>query len=138
MLNKILPRELAVKVLFAGLILLCVLVVAPLASRALLHWVSFPSRQGFYAVFLTNGQVYFGAVSKEDENRVVLNDIYYVQLKNGTVTGATTNDASLVKLGNEFHGPEDMMEINRSQILFIEKLKADGTVAKALESSAKK
>src|SRR6185369_8948394 len=130
MLNKFFSKEPAMKALVVGaFVLLCVLAVAPLLSHALLQLALYPARQGFYAVFLTNGQVYFGAVSKEDENHVVMNDIYYVQLKNGSATSATTNDASLIKLGNEFHSPEDMMEINRSQILFIEKLKADGNVA---------
>ena len=117
-------------VITGTLLLLCVLIVAPVCSRALMRLAFYPARLGSYAVFLTNGQVYFGTMAGEDESRVVLRDIYYVQTKNGNASGT---DASLVKLGNEFHGPEDRMEISRPQILFIEPLKTDGTVAKAIE-----
>jgi len=41
----------------------------------------------------------------------------------------------LVKLGNELHGPEDQMSVNRDQILFIEKLKADSQVVKTINGN---
>ena len=39
---------------------------------------------------------------------------------------------SLVKLGNELHGPQDKMEINDAHIIFIESLKQDGRVVEAI------
>jgi len=40
-----------------------------------------------------------------------------------------------VKLGSEIHGPEDLMIINRAQILFVENLKPSGRVSQAIRSS---
>jgi hypothetical protein len=91
----------------------------------------------FQAVFLTNGQVYFGKLTKTDSGYVVLKNIYYLQVqqqvqptdKNAT---AAQQQVSLAKLGGELHGPEDVMYISRTQVLFWENLKSDGKVAKAI------
>jgi len=101
---------------------------------------------GYQAVFLTNGQVYFGKVSDMRDKYVTLKDIYYLQvnqqeqLQSGQPVAQTQNQQpqlSLVKLGNELHGPDDIMQINRDQILFFEELKADGRVAQAIEEYKK-
>jgi len=101
---------------------------------------------GYQAVFLTNGQVYFGKVSDMRDKYVTLKDIYYLQvnqqeqLQSGqpaTTTSTQQPQLSLVKLGNELHGPDDIMQINRDQILFFEELKADGRVAQAIEEYKK-
>lgn len=87
-------------------------------------------RDGLYAVFLSNNQVYFGRIAHDGRKTLVLTSIYYIQPKDQNQAGAS--DISLLKLGNEVHGPEDQMEINRDHVLFIEKLKADSRVAKAI------
>lgn len=108
----------------------------------------------FQAVFLTNGQVYFGKLTDSNDRYAILEDIYYLQVtpvlqtKTEGSPGAVPNQQSqeqqqlsLVKLGNELHGPVDKMQINRDQILFIESLKDDGRVMQAIkdyESGAKK
>ncbi len=95
---------------------------------------------GRQAVFLTNGQVYFGIVQAKSDNEVILTDIYYLQSDRGVNTGAnleTQQDIKLIKLGNELHGPEDYMELNRDHILFIENLKSDSKVVKAIQNFAK-
>ena len=118
----------------------------------------------YYAVFLSNGQVYFGKLSSYNTDSPKLNDIYYLQLAQSpqaatesqqpaedqaAVTEENTNteegkvleqpaqtDAdkglTLIKLGEELHGPEDSMILNKEQILFIEQLKNDGKVVKAI------
>jgi hypothetical protein len=92
----------------------------------------------FQAVFLTNGQVYFGKVSKVDSSYVKLTDIYYLQVqqtvqpKDNNASNAQNQQVSLAKLGGELHGPEDVMYISRQQVLFWENLKGDGKVAKAI------
>jgi hypothetical protein len=88
------------------------------------------------AVFLSNGQVYFGQTKTENSETVVLKDIYYLQVTKGLqpAEGNTEqNELSLVKLGNELHGPEDQMRINRDHILFIEDLKPEGKVVRAIQ-----
>ena len=98
---------------------------------------------GYQAVFLTNGQVYFGKMGRGDSHYVTLTDIFYLQvnqpLQSGTTTPAqqaaaaqTTPQLSLVKLGNELHGPQDLMYISRDQILFYENMEASGKVAQAI------
>jgi hypothetical protein len=91
----------------------------------------------FQAVFLTNGQVYFGKVAKVDNGYVKLSNIYYLQVQQTVQpTDKSANQqpqVSLAKLGGELHGPEDVMYINRSQVLFWENLKDDGKVAKAIK-----
>ncbi|MDB4940463.1 MAG: hypothetical protein JWO40_888 [Candidatus Doudnabacteria bacterium] len=103
---------------------------------------------GYQAVFLTNGQVYFGKISNPSSDYVTLKDIYYLQVNQalqsaGTTAAQTAATAdqqpqlSLVKLGNELHGPVDSMQINRTQILFFEDLKADGKVSQAIDAYKK-
>ena len=90
----------------------------------------------YQAVFLTNGQVYFGKISQTRDTYVVLKDIYYLQvnkqLQPADTQTASQSQLSLIKLGNELHGPDDLMHINRDQILFFEDLKSDGRVAQAI------
>ena len=103
------------------------------------------SNAEYQAVFLTNGQVYFGKTSNENGPTVELKDIYYLQvsqsLQQNSTTSSTSSSSStdnsstqLVKLGSEIHGPTDEMRINRDQIIFIEDLKSDGKVAAAIHS----
>ncbi len=92
------------------------------------------ARSGLYGVFLDNGQVYFGTIAQEDQKVLRLENIYYIQLKDTTTQDTSQGDVSLLKLGNELHGPEDWMEINPEHVLFVERLKSDGKVAQAIAS----
>jgi len=102
------------------------------------------NKDAYQAVFLTNGQVYFGKLDTIGEKYLGLSNIYYLQansaIQSGTTAAATTTDtdnAQLVKLGNELHGPEDEMQISADQVLFWENLKKDGKVAQAIENYKK-
>lgn len=94
----------------------------------------------YQAVFLTNGQVYFGKVSNVSGDYVKLSDIYYLQVQQSVQPEdkkKENNDqsqVSLAKLGSELHGPEDSMQISRQQVLFWENLKNDGKVVQAINS----
>ena len=101
----------------------------------------------FQALFLTNGQVYFGHLSNVNGQYVKLNDIFYLQVQQTVQPSSDQNNSnnnqqvSLAKLGNELHGPEDTMYVARTQVLFWENLKSDGKVVKAItdyQSSNKK
>ncbi len=94
--------------------------------------------QGKYqALFMTNGQVYFGKLSNVDGNYTKLKDVYYLQVQQAVQPAVddkkTDPKVSLSKLGNELHGPTDEMNISRDQILFWENLKDDSTVVKAIK-----
>jgi len=91
----------------------------------------------FYAVFLSNGQVYFGKVTESTNEFTLLENIYYLQVSNALqqVPPSETEQQpqlTLVKLGNELHGPEDYMKVNNSHIVFVEELKNNGKVVEAI------
>lgn len=92
----------------------------------------------YQALFLTNGQVYFGKLQILNSDYVKLTDIYYLQTKT-TGTTSTLQNASgsdtnvqLIKLGSEVHGPSDEMVVNRDQVLFFENIKKDGQVTSSI------
>lgn len=101
---------------------------------------------GYQAVFLSNGQVYFGKLSGMSASYSTLKDIYYLQVTTPPAAdGSQLNQQqaqqqqqlSLVKLGQELHGPVDEMKINRDQILFYEDIKEDGRVMQAIREYQK-
>lgn len=91
----------------------------------------------YQAIFLTNGQVYFGKVADLNNQYVKLNDIYYLILQQPLQPQAEEPVPPpapvVIKLGDELHGPMDEMFINRDQVLFVEPLKTDSRVVKAIE-----
>jgi hypothetical protein len=95
------------------------------------------NKDGFQAVFLESGQVYFGRITKISDTQITLENIYYLRT-NQNVTPQNVNDLSsssdisLVKLGEELHGPEDVMYIERKETSFWENLKDDSQVVKAI------
>lgn len=90
----------------------------------------------YQALFLTNGQVYFGHLSHTSGEYVKLTDIYYLQVQQTVQPGSTATNqqqqVSLAKLGSELHGPEDQMYVAKNQVLFFENLKKDGKVTAAI------
>ncbi|MFZ2804069.1 MAG: hypothetical protein WA001_02495 [Patescibacteria group bacterium] len=122
-------------VAIGAVFLFVVITAASLTTRAIWTFLSVPSRSGLYGVFLTNGQVYFGNITKEDDRNLMLTNIYYIQTDQAS---STDSGVSLLKLGNEVQGPQDYMEINRDQVLFIEQLKNDGKVAQAIQAYQQK
>ena len=84
------------------------------------------------AIFLTNGQVYFGEIEKENDKYVVLTDIYYLKTQEQLSASNTDKKIAIIKLGEEIHGPEDQMYINRDQILFFEPMRKDSKINEAI------
>lgn len=127
----------------AFVVLLFSLTVLAIAIALLLYFGkvregNYVKDNGMQAVFLTNGQVYFGKVKDVTSQYVNLQDIYYLnteqqQAKEGDKNQQTSTNFALIKLGCELHGPTDQMIINRDQVTFWENLKNDGKVAKAIE-----
>ena len=95
----------------------------------------------YQAIFLSNGQVYFGKASNLNSNYVNLKDVYYLQVSQvlqpvqGKKEPQPTQSISLAKLGaSEIHRPTDEMMINRDQVLFIETMTTDSQVVQAIKS----
>lgn len=105
------------------------------------------NKDDYQAVFLTNGQVYFGKLQNSDGAYLKLTDIYYLQVdSNVQQAGAEATDVNaqddnsnvqLIKLGNELHGPRDAMQLNNDQVLFWENLKPDSRVSEAIANYKK-
>ena len=96
----------------------------------------------YQAVFLTNGQVYFGKLTDNGGNYVTLTDIFYLQSKDQNVQPKDTktsdqSNLTLIRLGKELHAPEDQMNISRTQMLFWENIKSDGKVYQAIQEYKK-
>ena len=121
------------------------LTVVVLVVVVLLGWYMMaPSLKvggAYQAVFLSNNQVYFGKAVCMGRDYVKLTDVYYLllqkplqnQQKDEAGNPVTPQPQfTLRKLGNEIHGPMDEMVINRDNILFIEGLKDDSKVVKAI------
>lgn len=86
----------------------------------------------YYAVFVDNGQVYFGQLNDRDGDFYRLEDVFYLDSRQNPQDAAAAAGLSLVKLGNEAHGPKDYMDLNRDHVLFIEEMKADSKVMQAI------
>lgn len=89
----------------------------------------------YQAVFLNNGQVYFGNITKINGDYLKLNNIFYLtqNATTGTNANTTNGDYTLVKLGcQQIHYPFDQMVINRNQVTFWENLSKDGKVAQSI------
>ena len=89
----------------------------------------------YQAVFLNNGQVYFGRITSMNDRFVRVGDIFYLK-QDQTVQNQeqTQTDSNLIltKLGCERHGPNDEMLISRDQLIFWENLKNDGAIVKEI------
>ena len=86
------------------------------------------------AVFLTNGQVYFGHLEEENRAYIILKDAYYLRVAQQLQPPEQGSpQINLVKLGDEIHGPEDVMHIPKSQISFWENLREDSQVVRIIK-----
>ena len=94
------------------------------------------AKDNYQAVFLENGQVYFGKISALNQRFINLQNIFYLnsQSQSSSENKETnkTDQFTLIKLGCELHGPGDQMIINRDKITFWENLKDDGQVVKTI------
>ena len=93
----------------------------------------------YQALFLSNGQIYFGKLTVMSDTYFKLTDVFYLekaaQSEDSTETVTTQPvQASLRKLGvKDVHGPEDAMFVSRDQVLMYENLTDDGQVVKAID-----
>ena len=104
---------------------------------------TFKNETDWQAVFLNDGQVYFGKVIYENRLNVILENIYYLQNPGSLQQGENnlnkqSGEIVLIKLGSEIHGPTDRMKINRENVLFVEDLKDDSKIVDAIKLHAAK
>lgn len=119
--------------------------VAVVLVMTAVAWFVYKNTQGvssqiqkdkYQAVFLNSadGQVYFGKLSVMNNDYYKLEDIYYVRVEQvqPNPNEQAQQNISLAKLGNEIHGPQDVMYIRNDHVMFWENLKDDGQVVTAI------
>lgn len=89
----------------------------------------------YQAIFLANGNIYFGKLSVGSEH-YILSDIFYLQTSRPLQPkeGQDKSETKLIKFGDEIHGPEDIIYFNKSQVLYWENLKDGGRVVTAIKA----
>jgi len=122
-----------------GLILLIVFNFFFYSTKSYSRLTNWVDPQKYQAVFLSNGQVYFGRVDDINSETLILTDVYYLKsyqaLQAGEENREPAENFTLVKLGNEIHGPEDGMSINLDHVIFVENLKSDSKVMEAIKKT---
>jgi hypothetical protein len=88
----------------------------------------------YQAVFLANGQVFFGKLSGAGSEHPRLDDVFYVQAQINPETKQTTS--VLIRRGKEWHGPT-YMHLNTRSILLIEPVTVDSKVAQLIAEAPK-
>lgn len=120
-------------VLLAGVVVL-LLVIAFAFARGGDNEGKFVKSSNYQAVFLNNGQVYFGNIDDLNSSYVRMSNIYYLTQSSGDSSSSSSNNYSLVKLGcQQIHDPLDEMVINRAQVTFWENLNPNGKVVSSIK-----
>lgn len=94
----------------------------------------------YQAVFLSNGQVYFGKLENYSDNSFKISKAYYPQTQTTEDDEEKTTSQSniqLIRLGEEVHGPDNEMFILKDQIIYYENLKSDSKVSQLIEQNEK-
>lgn len=96
----------------------------------------------YQAVYLMNGQLYFGKLQVLSDTKLKLTNVYYLQTQNNESTDktdaesaeTTSNNVQLIKLSNAIYGPNDEMIISKDQVLYYQNLKSDSKASQLIES----
>ena len=107
-------------------------IVVFLAAFFFTQWWDFtvPSlgRAQYQAVFLANGQTYFGRYYERIGAYAKIEDVYYLQQSQGA-DATQAPDTWLLRRGKELHAPAARMLVPKSAILFVEDLSDSSPIA---------
>lgn len=131
-----------------GLIKIAVFILAILLISVTVYYLFFRTKrpaldakeQNWHAIKLLDGEIFYGQVFDVKADPIVIANVYYnydqakqnSEAKDKTKTVEETGNLRLVKRGKETHGPAGTMNIVRAQVLFMEPLKTDSKVLKAI------
>ena len=111
-------------------------VVVFLAALVFTQWWDFTvpalGRGQYQAVFLANGQTYFGRYYDRVGAYAKIEDVYYLQQTQGSDPNAPA-DTKLLRRGSELHEPGSRMLIPKSAILFVEDLTDASPIAQFMQ-----
>lgn len=123
-------------VVLIGAVLLVILALVSFTRNNVAREDGYVNTKEYQAVFLNNGQVYFGKVSALNSKYISMVDVFYLTQNSSASTATTTanSDYTLVKLGcQQIHYPKDRMLINRDQVTFWENISDEGKVVKSIK-----
>lgn len=86
----------------------------------------------YQAVFMDNGQVFFGKIEHTGASYPLLKEVFYIGRQASPDNKEVKN--ILIKRGNEWHGPE-YMYINRAHIVVIEPVSGNSRVAQLIKEA---
>lgn len=109
------------------------------ASFLVIRWWDFtlPSLGGarYQAVFLSNGQTYFGSYRDRLGPYVKVESVYYIQQ---TPREGESPESRIVRRGGELHAPVGGLLLPKSAILFVEDLRDDSPVVRFIEEDRRR
>ena len=90
----------------------------------------FTGHEQLSAVFLLDGQAYFGHLEDVPwSGTITLRDVYYFEDASKV---ATELPIALVKRGGELHQPVDVIRIRRDKVLVVERVSLESSVGQAI------
>lgn len=101
-----------------------------------------PKGDRYQAVFLDNGQVFFGKLKNTHGEYLRLENAFYSKAQElpadatAEQKASVNNNVSLIQVGKEVYGPENSLSIRAEQVLFWQNLTKDSKVSKAINSAA--
>jgi hypothetical protein len=105
----------------------------------LVRWWDFtlPALGGarYQAVFLANGQTYFGTYRDRIGPYAKVESVYYIQQ---TPREGEAAESRVVRRGGELHAPLSGLLVPKSAILFIEDLRDDSPVVRFIEEDRRR
>ncbi len=110
------------------------------AAIFLTQWWDFTvpafGRAQYQAVFLANGQTYFGRYYDRIGAYAKIEDVYYLQQTSAADPNAAP-DTKIVRRGRELHDPSSRMLIPKSAILFVEDLTTASPIAQFMRQDSR-
>lgn len=107
--------------------LILVLMVAGASYGGWYYFQNQPEKSGYHAVYMTSGDIYFGRLKKFPH--LALGNAYTLQRNPGN----TETPFNLVKFDDVFWGPEDILELNSANVLWIVELENDSQVVQYVQ-----
>jgi len=108
-----------------NLILLLAIIILAIAVYISFAGKNFSFQRPYYAVYLRTGDMYFGHLSRFPH--LALTNVYFLQqAQNG-------KGLTIQKFEKAVFAPQDKLELNRSNVVWITKLQPDSQVVKYIE-----
>lgn len=93
----------------------------------------------YYGVFMDNNDVYFGNITKRDDQFVTLENTFYLRVTQVPQTTPDGKEVSLssfdlIKVGTEVHKPKDKVELQVNHVISIQELDPSSPVIEIINN----